>query len=172
MLANLLRALIVTVLAGLVAAAIEWGSRETLQARPRVIDGDTLAVDGREVRLAGIDAPEYRQGCERSGKAWACGEEAATALRRLVGSGPIRCEGRRRDKYGRLVARCTTAEDLGARLVRDGLAVAYGDYEAEEAAAKTARRGLWAGTFERPADWRARVEREAAEKAGEGPRAK
>jgi endonuclease YncB( thermonuclease family) len=158
-LVNLLRACLVTVLAGLLVAVLEWGTRETLQARPRVIDGDTLVLDGREVRLAGIDAPEYRQSCERAGKTWACGEAAATALRRLVGTGPVRCEGRRTDKYGRLLARCTASEDLGEQLVRDGFAVAYGDYEAEERTAKAARRGIWAGTFERPADFRARMEK-------------
>lgn len=166
MLANLLRALVVTVLAGLLVAALEWGAREAIEARPRVIDGDTLVLEGREVRLAGLDAPEYRQSCDRSGKAWPCGEEAAAALRRLVGAGPIRCEGSRNDKYGRLLARCAAGEDLGARLVREGLAVAYGDYKPEEAAARVARRGLWGGTFEPPAEWRARMERQAGEKAG------
>ncbi len=160
MLANFLRALLVTVLAGLLVAVLEWG--ETLEARPRVVDGDTLVLEGREVRLSGLDAPEYRQSCERSGKAWPCGEEAAAALRRLIGGGEVRCTGRRQDKYGRLLARCSAGEDLGARLVRDGLAVAYGDYELEEAAAKAARRGIWAGTFERPADFRARMEKPAS----------
>jgi endonuclease YncB( thermonuclease family) len=158
-LANLLRACLVTVLAGLLVAVLEWGARETLEARPRVVDGDTLVLDGREVRLLGIDAPEYRQSCELAGKARPCGEEAAAALRRLIGAGPVRCTGRRTDKYGRLLARCTAGEDLGAKLVRDGFAVAYGDYEIEEAAAKSARRGIWAGTFERPADFRARMEK-------------
>lgn len=158
MLANFLRAVLVTVVAGLVVAALDWGARETLEARARVVDGDTLVLGGREVRLAGIDAPEYRQSCDRAGIAWPCGAEAAAALRRLVGAGPVRCEGRRNDRYGRLLARCAAAEDLGARLVREGLAIAYGDYEAEEGLAKAARRGVWAGTFERPADWRARME--------------
>jgi endonuclease YncB( thermonuclease family) len=159
-LANLLRACLVTVLAGLLVAVLEWG--ETLDARPRVVDGDTLVLDGREVRLSGIDAPEYRQSCERSGKAWPCGQEAAEALRRLIGTGKVRCTGGRDDKYGRLLARCVAGEDLGARLVRDGFAIAYGDYEIEEAAARSARRGVWAGTFERPADFRARMEKDSS----------
>jgi endonuclease YncB( thermonuclease family) len=157
-LVTFLRAVIVTVLAGLLVAVVEWGTCEMIEARPRVIDGDTLRLDGREVRLAGIDAPEHGQRCERLGKAWRCGEEAAAALRRLVGAGPVRCEGRRNDKYGRLLARCATHEDLGARLVGDGLAVAYGDYEVEEAAARAARRGIWGGTFEPPAEFRQRME--------------
>jgi len=48
--------------------------------------------------------------------------------------------------------------DLGEAMVRDGWAVAsepglqdYGDPEAE---ARAARRGLWAGTFQMPWEWR------------------
>ncbi|MCG6858694.1 MAG: hypothetical protein LJE67_11590, partial [Salaquimonas sp.] len=35
-------------------------------------------------------------------------------------------------------------------------AIAYGGYEAEEAEARKARRGMWAFKFERPSDWRRR----------------
>ena len=61
------------------------------------------------------------------------------------------------DRYGRDLAACAVdSRDINAELVRDGSALAYGKYEAEEAQAKGARRGLWAGTFERPSDWRRR----------------
>jgi endonuclease YncB( thermonuclease family) len=40
------------------------------------------------------------------------------------------------------------------------MAVAYGDYHGEEQEARLARRGLWAGGFEPPADWRRRNPRE------------
>ena len=41
-----------------------------------------------------------------------------------------------------------------ATLVRDGLAVSYGAYRAEEDAARAAGRGIWATQFERPEAWR------------------
>ena len=34
-----------------------------LQAKIEVIDGDSLRVNGVEIRLEGIDAPEYHQEC-------------------------------------------------------------------------------------------------------------
>jgi endonuclease YncB( thermonuclease family) len=42
--------------------------------------------------------------------------------------------------------------------VREGHAVDYyqGGYQAAEREARTARRGLWRGDFERPQDWRRR----------------
>jgi endonuclease YncB( thermonuclease family) len=43
----------------------------------RVIDGDTVEIDGRLVQLYGIDAPELGQLCDRDGELWECGREAA-----------------------------------------------------------------------------------------------
>lgn len=48
--------------------------------------------------------------------------------------------------------------EVNAWLVEQGFAVAYRRYSdayaAHEARARTARRGLWAGTFEEPEAWR------------------
>jgi endonuclease YncB( thermonuclease family) len=44
--------------------------------KPRIIDGDTLDVGGKPIRLHGIDAPEAKQTCTAGGKTWHCGEEA------------------------------------------------------------------------------------------------
>src|SRR5215213_3677221 len=53
------------------------------------------------------------------------------------------------------VLSCTVdGRDIGGRMIETGYAVAYGDYEREEARARAARVGLWAGTFERPSQWR------------------
>ncbi len=42
----------------------------------QVIDGDSIRVAGIEIRLYGIDAPEFRQICMRAGHPWACGRGA------------------------------------------------------------------------------------------------
>ncbi len=62
---------------------------------------------------------------------------------------------RERDRYGRLLALCTAgSKDLNRALVDLGWAVAFGDFEAEEAAARRSARGMWAGDFDRPRQWR------------------
>ncbi len=58
-----------------------------------------------------------------------------------------------------LNGRCTVAgEDMGAWMVSQGLALAYRryslDYVDEEADAQAARRGIWAGEFVKPWEWR------------------
>lgn len=120
------------------------------------VDGDSLRVSGRMIRLQGIDAPEFNQTCRREGQETRCGREAAQALKRLISKGEVTCKGFEHDRYDRLLATCTVVgEDIGAALVKSGHAVAYGDYVLEEAEARANKRGLWAGTFDFPRDWRA-----------------
>ena len=89
-----------------------------------MIDGDTIEVAGERIRLHGIDAPEGRQSCERRGVTWLCGAEAGRALRGLVGDGPMRCDERGRDRYGRLISGCWAGGvDLNARMVATGMAL-------------------------------------------------
>lgn len=146
----------------LLAAAVAavtwyWDQRgATVAGAPRVVDGDSLWVAGVEIRLYGIDAPEHSQTCVRGGRHWACGQEAGDALRRAVAGREVSCRARDRDRYGRTVAICLAAGlDLGAAMVKGGMAVSYGAYEADEREARDARRGIWASSFERPAAWRA-----------------
>jgi endonuclease YncB( thermonuclease family) len=121
------------------------------------IDGDSIRVGGDEIRLKGLDAPEFMQMCTVGGREAACGREARAYLRRLLSTGLTTCVGEGRDRFGRLLARCRVrGVDINAALVRDGHAVSFGAYGDEEAQAKAAYRGLWAGTFERPQDWRNR----------------
>jgi endonuclease YncB( thermonuclease family) len=120
-----------------------------------VVDGDSLRLGGVDIRLAGIDAPELHQECVRSGRAYPCGEVARSALRSLVAGEALRCRVTGRDRYGRSLARCDgRTADIGAAMVEQGWAVAYGEYEREEASARGRSAGLWSGSFERPAEWR------------------
>lgn len=128
---------------------------------PRIIDGDTLDVDGRRVRLYGIDAPESAQPCtDAQGREYACGQRATSALAGHINRRAVACEPRDVDDYGRVVAVCRLeGEDLNGWLVAEGLAVAYRHfstaYAAEERRARAAGRGLWAGDFTPPWEWRA-----------------
>lgn len=123
----------------------------------QVIDGDSIRVAGIEIRLYGIDAPEFRQVCMRAGHPWGCGRAATRFLESMTERRELRCRPREEDRYGRTVAICFAGEtNVGAAMVRAGQAVAYGAYQAEEREAREARRGVWASSFERPATWRAR----------------
>ena len=125
-----------------------------------IIDGDSFRLGKDEIRLNGIDAPEYRQTCrDERGRDWNCGREAAGALRGLALGRVVECTGLDADRYGRLVSRCTIGDVvLNAEMVRLGWAIAYTRhgvlYVREEDEARRARRGIWRGTFDLPEDWR------------------
>ncbi len=124
-----------------------------------VIDGDTLEIQNQQIRLHGIDAPESRQLCRLDGKPWQCGKDAANALADKIARRPVTCLDLGRDRYKRMIGRCTVAgEDMGEWLVREGLALAYRrysvDYVDEEADAQAARRGIWGSEFVKPWEWR------------------
>jgi endonuclease YncB( thermonuclease family) len=121
----------------------------------QVTDGDSLRVNGVEIRLKGIDAPELRQTCEREGQPYRCGQEARSVLLRRLSESEITCRIEGRDRYRRALATCALdGDDIGAWLVEQGWAVGYRDYEREEARARSRSAGLWAGTFQRPVEWR------------------
>jgi endonuclease YncB( thermonuclease family) len=133
--------------------------QERLSGRAEVTDGDSLEIGSARIRLYGVDAVEGRQTCTRDGRPWACGGEAARKLRSLIGDRALSCTKRDVDDYGRVVAVCRSgAVDVGAEMVRAGFATAYrrysSDYVDEENEARAARRGIWAGEFTPPEDYR------------------
>ena len=123
----------------------------------RVIDADTVDVDGTRFRLHGIDAPETRQTCRAMGRTWSCGAAATDALD--FRSEGMSCVGRETDRYGRTIGTCSAGgTDLNAWLVANGWALAYRqfseEYTDEEAQARANRLGMHRGQFVDPWDWR------------------
>ena len=127
----------------------------------RVGDGDSIDIGTTRIRFHGIDAVELAQHCkDASGADFACGEDAKRTLEELVRNKTVRCDERHGvDQYGRIAAVCTAdGADLNAAMVDAGFAVAYRQhslaYVPNEDRAKTTKKGLWAGSFEMPWDFR------------------
>lgn len=150
------------ILAALPLLALTGGAgAETLSGRASVIDGDTLEIHDERIRILDVDAPESRQACTAAdGAEWRCGQRAALALADWIGARPVTCETTKLDRYKRHLARCTVGgEDLAAWLASNGWAVPYRDCKCEvvrdaAAQAKAAERGIWAGAFMLPWEWR------------------
>ena len=133
-----------------------------------VIDGDTLAlVDGRRVRLLGLDAPETRHPDMAGPQPF--GEAARDRLSDLVLGRTVRLERdvTDRDHFGRTLRHVWLGRRLvAAELVSSGLAHAQpiapdlrhaGCLRAAESVARAGARGLWGlprptpnAVFERP----------------------
>ena len=123
----------------------------------RVIDADTVDVDGVRYRLHGIDAPEARQTCRALGLTWGCGAAATEAL--MSRAEGMSCAGSGADRFGREIGICSSGGvDLNAWLVANGWALAYRqfstDYVGQEEQARSDRRGIHRGAFVEPWNWR------------------
>ncbi len=104
-----------------------------------VTDGDGLRIKGQEIRLFGIDAPEF---------AHPFGKQAKWGLHGLCTGQEVMAVSAETDDYGRLVARCYLSDgsDLSAEMVKLGLALdwpkfsgaIYSHLEPEDA-----RKKLW-----------------------------
>lgn len=130
------------------------------KAKVEVLDGDSLLIDGRNIRLEGIDAPEYDQTCyDAQDEPYACGQKAKEVLTALVKNGVV-CQKQKIDKYKREVSLCQNGEvNLNQQMVSSGWAVAYvryfEDFAKDEQEAKQNKRGIWQGRFQIPELYRA-----------------
>ncbi|MGB0631510.1 MAG: thermonuclease family protein [Alphaproteobacteria bacterium] len=123
---------------------------------PKIVDGETLEVDGKRFRLAGIDAPDPRQTCFIRNREYPCGRISTTALMDLVAGVKVRC---RADDKEPGVARCWAGSyELSEGMVHTGWALAtprdHKRFAPIERQAAKARRELWQGEFVMPWDWK------------------
>ena len=150
-------ALTIILLGLLILLAARLDRFETRKAEGAAIvnDGDSITLGSARIRMRGIDAPEYRQVCRKDGADYPCGKLARQSLVRLIGGRPVSCSGWQRDRYGRLLGDCKAGStDLNRAQVEAGWAVAFGDFETEEAGARAGNSGIWAGSFDEPQNWR------------------
>ncbi|WHS94232.1 thermonuclease family protein [Sinorhizobium kummerowiae] len=125
------------------------GSPGWAASSPRVVDGDTIVLNGIVYRLHGIDAPEAGQKCSKpNGKSWECGKAAISALEELVLEKAVDCDDRGQDGYGRTIGVCKVgSEDINAMMVATGHAWAFRkystDYAALEDQAHSSHIGIW-----------------------------
>ncbi|NJO22462.1 MAG: hypothetical protein HC868_05350 [Sphingomonadales bacterium] len=103
-------------------SSMTLGAAQTVEGRATVLTGDLMRVDHTLVKLAGIEAPEREQRCQRPGnKRWRCAEAATDALARLTRRRPITCQTKGTDELGRLKAVCYAGTtDIAAALVSGG----------------------------------------------------
>ena len=146
---------------------------EEIYGVPKIIDGDTVYINSKKIRLEGMDAPEIKQQCQKSflkisifidyefKKNYSCGVTSKEKLIDKIDNSKIKCISSSKDRYKRYLATCHKDNiNLNKWMVRNGLAVAYKrfskNYLVDEEYAKENKLGIWKGFFIRPEKWRKR----------------
>ena len=134
----------------------------------KVVDGDTIKINSKKIRLYGIDAPEKKQKCKKTyltisfmsfTKDYMCGEASAEQLIKKINKQKLNCNILDVDRYKRLIGECFKRNiNLNSWMVSNGYAVAYRKYSkkyvSDEINAKKNKLGIWQGKFEMPWDYR------------------
>jgi endonuclease YncB( thermonuclease family) len=125
----------------------------------RVVDGDTIHLDGIKIRFSGIDTPELKQNCLKNSIEIKCGIEARDILINKIGKHKVSCISEGIDQFKRTLAECFVNNiSLSSFLVRSGYAFAYRKYSkkfiSDEEFAKFNKLGMWNMEFEFPWNYR------------------
>ena len=134
----------------------------------KVVDGDTIKINSKKIRLYGIDAPEKKQKCKKTyltisfmsfTKDYMCGEVSTQKLMKKINKQKLNCNILDVDRYKRLIGECFKRNiNLNSWMVSNGYAVAYRKYSkkyvSDEINAKNNKLGIWQGKFEMPWDYR------------------
>ena len=134
----------------------------------KIVDGDTIKINSKKIRLYGIDAPEKKQKCKKTyltisfmsfTKDYMCGEVSTQKLIKKINKQKLNCNILDVDRYKRLIGECFKRNiNLNSWMVSNGYAVAYRKYSkkyvSDEINAKNKKLGIWQGKFEMPWDYR------------------
>ena len=125
----------------------------------KIIDGDTIHLNGEKIRFTGIDTPELKQTCTKNNEVIYCGIKARKLLIKKIGKNKVQCVREGKDQYKRTLAECFVNKvSLSSFLVRNGYAFAYRRYSkkfiSDEDFARTNNLGMWSMNFEYPWDYR------------------
>jgi len=125
----------------------------------KIVDGDTIHLNGEKIRFTGIDTPELKQSCLKEGIKNSCGVTAKQLLIDKIGNNNVECISEGKDQYKRTLAECfVNNESLSSYLVRNGYAFAYRRYSkkfvADEDYARINKLGMWSMKFDYPWDYR------------------
>jgi endonuclease YncB( thermonuclease family) len=125
----------------------------------KVVDGDTINMNGEKIRFTGIDTPELKQTCIKEGVKELCGITAKQILIDKIGNNKVVCINEGKDQYKRTLAECfVNDKSLSSYLVRSGYAFAYRRYSnkfiEDEDYARINKIGMWKMIFVYPWDYR------------------
>ena len=143
---------------GIVVLGFLW-CNVSLANNLKVVDGDTIVLNGEKIRFSGIDTPELKQTCLQNDEKVDCGMSAKILLVKKIGNNTPKCISEGKDVYKRTLAECfVNGESLSKFLVRSGYAFAYRKYSTkfveDEDFAKANKLGMWAMKFQYPWDFR------------------
>ena len=125
----------------------------------KIVDGDTIHLNGEKIRFSGIDTPEIKQKCTKKNEVIMCGIQAKELLINKIKNNKINCVREGKDQYKRTLAECfVNNESLSSYLVKSGYAFAYRRYSkkfiTDEYFARTNKIGMWSMEFDYPWVWR------------------
>ena len=155
----------------LISCLFQIANAEEIKGLAKIIDGDTVHINSKKIRLEGIDAPEIKQQCKKDflkisayigfnfTKDYSCGVVSKNKLIEKINNTEINCISTSKDRYKRYLATCYKEKiNLNKWMVRRGYAVAYKryskDYVRDENYARENKLGIWQGKFIRPEKWR------------------
>jgi endonuclease YncB( thermonuclease family) len=137
-------------------------NHKVISGKAFIIDGDSIRIGEKEIRLKNIDAPEYFQKCfNKSNKKYNCGQVSKKYLISLTKNKDLNCYFENKDFYNRYLAICKMDNiNINHKLVEDGMAIIY-SYKASsshlknlEKQARINKVGIWQGAFEIPKNYR------------------
>ena len=146
---------LISVLALILILTINQVKSQTI----KIVDGDTIHLNGEKIRFTGIDTPELKQSCLKEGIKDLCGVTAKQILIEKIGNDNVECISEGKDQYKRTLAECfVNNESLSSYLVRSGYAFAYRRYSkkfiADEDFARINKIGMWSMKFDYPWNYR------------------